>query len=316
VADLRQLRPGIAERVAGVAALAPPRFLSAAVAAAELPPALPGADPSAAWVADQLERWHGVASWFLASAAGPPRVERLHAVAVEAVVKLGRSLSRLNERRARAADRAADFRALARWFASAPDDEAAHALWVAAFGLHPARHLTLAEDDPERTRPEASWWDAPPVDVPVRLRTRGAVARSGRPPPVLDFSDGRAWVAVRRRRERAQVEAALSRFAGRGALHLSDLPALETAELDQLLALLDEALSARRTADGTRRARTADGRLEIVLRLPADDRPWVVLDAPGGRLRCRDYQVEVAPAAEGGAAGPARRPPAGAERGA
>jgi hypothetical protein len=67
-------------------------------------------------------------------------------------------------------------------------------------------------------------------------------------------------------------------------------------ELDQLLSLLDEALSARRSADGARRARTADGRLEIALRLPADDRPWVVLKTPSGRLRCRDYRLEVAPA--------------------
>jgi uncharacterized protein (TIGR02677 family) len=217
------------------------------------------------------------------------------------VVRLGRSLQRLNERRARAADRAADFRTLARWFAACPDDDAAHALWVAAFGLHSARHLHLADDDPERTRPEVSWWDAPPVEVPVRLRTRGSVSRAGRPPPVLDFSDGRAWMAARRRRERAQIDAALARFSGRGPLHLSDLAAVSSEELDQLLALVDEALSSRRAGDGTRRARTADGRLDIVLRLPAEDRPWVVLETPSGRLRCRDYQLEVAPALPGGA---------------
>lgn len=295
VDDLRRLRPGISERVATVAALGPGRFLARAAGAAELPPALAGEDPGAHWVSDQLERWAGVVSWFLATASGPPRVDRLHAVAVEAVVKLGRSLARLNERRSRAADRAADFRALARWFAAAPDDDAAHALWLSAFGLQPARHLALADDDPERTRPEVSWWDAPPVDVPVRLRTRGAVSRAGRPPPALDFADGRAWMAVRRRRERARIEAALGRFAGRGPIHLSEVAALDAAELDQLLALLDEALSGRRPVDGVRRARSADGLHEIVLRLPSEDRPWVVLETPDGRLRCRDYQLEVAP---------------------
>jgi uncharacterized protein (TIGR02677 family) len=297
VDDLRRLRPAISERVAEAAALDASRFLRLAVAAAELPPALPGTDPAAAWVADQRERWDGVLSWFVATPLGPPRVERLHTVAVEAVVRLTRSLARLNERRARAADRAADFRTLARWFAAAPDDGAAHALWIAAFGLHPARHLHLADEDPERTRPEVSWWDAPPVDVPVRLRTRGAAWRAGRPPPVLDFEAGRTWMSVRRRRERAQIEAALARFSGRGSLHLSEVAALSAEELDQLLALLDEALSARRRTDGTRRARTADGRLEVVLRMPAEDRPWVLLETPSGRLRCRDYQLEVAPAA-------------------
>jgi len=305
VDDLRRLRPGISERVTQAASLDARRFVALAASAAELPPALAGTDPVALWVADQLERWEGVVSWFVATSAGPPRVERLHSIAVEAVVKLGRSLARLNERRARTADRAADFRALARWFAAAPDDDAAHALWVSAFGLHPARHLSLAEDDPERTRPDESWWDAPPVDVPVRLRTRGSVYRSGRPPPVLDFGAARDWMAVRRRRERAQVEAALGRFTGRGVVHLSDLGALETAELDQLLALIDEALSARRAGDGTRRARTADGRLEVLLRLPPTDRPWVALETPAGRLRCRDYRLEVSPAAVRDVEGPA-----------
>jgi uncharacterized protein (TIGR02677 family) len=296
VDDLRRLRPRIADRVAEATALGPERFTALAVGAADLPPALPGTDPAVTWLGDQRDRWGGVAAWFLATPAGPPRVERLHVAAVEAVVRLARSLERLNDRRVRAADRAADFRALAGWFAACADDDAAHALWVSAFGLHGARHLHLADDDPERTRPEVSWWDAPPVDVPVRLRTRGAVSRAGRPPPIRDFGDGRAWIAARRRRERAQVEAALARFSGRGPIHLSDVAALSGDELEQLLALLDEALSSRRAGDGTRRARTADGRLEIVLRLPGEDRPWVALETPSGRLRCRDYRLQVAQA--------------------
>ncbi len=126
----------------------------------------------------------------------------------------------------------------------------------------------------------------------------------------LDFSDGRAWLAARRRRERAQVEAALSRFAGRGPQRLSQVAALDAAEFDLLLALLDEALCAPRDADGARRTRTSDGRLDLALRAPAlgEDRPWVTLSTPAGRLRCLDYAVEVAPAL------PAR--PAARERGA
>jgi uncharacterized protein (TIGR02677 family) len=142
-------------------------------------------------------------------------------------------------------------------------------------------------------RPDASWWEARPVEVPVRLRTHGAVSRSGRPPPALDFGDGRAWMAAVRRRERLEVEAAMSRFAARGPLRLSSLAALERAELDQLLALLDEALMAPRGPEGVRRARTADGRFEIALRPPAE-RAWVRLETPAGRLRCLDYELEIA----------------------
>ncbi len=133
--------------------------------------------------------------------------------------------------------------------------------------------------------------------VPVRLRTHGAVSRAGRPPPALDFADGRAWLAARRRRERAQVDAALGRFAGRGPVRLSDLATVDAGELEQLLALLDEALGSPRDEEGTRRTRTADGRLEVILRPPAGERPWVVLGTPSGSLRCRDYLLEVVPLA-------------------
>ena len=299
VADLRRLTPEIADRVAQAEALGPERLLSLAATAAERPPALDGEDPVARWLADQRERWAGVRGWFTAAAGTAPRVERLQARAVESVVRLTRALARLNERRVRAVDRAADFRALAAWFTACADDAAAHALFAEAFGLSPARHFTLAEDDAERTRPSESWWSGAPVDVPVRLRTHGDVYRAGRAPPALDFTDGRTWIAARRRRERAQVEAALSRFAGRGPLRLSELSRLATAELDQLLALLDEVLGAPREADGVQRARSADGRLSIELRPVGEAGAWVLLETPTGRLRCRDRILQVTPAAGG-----------------
>jgi len=309
VEDLRHLRPEIAERFGEADSLGPDRFLEAAVAAADLPPALPGEDPAARWVADQRGRWDGVRAWFSEAAPGGPRVDRLHGAARAAVVKLTRSLERLVERRSRPADRAADFRILARWFAACASDDEAHALWVTAFGLHPARHFTIEEDDPDRIRPEASWWDAEPVEIPVRLRTHGTVTRPGRPPPALDFSDGRAWLAALRRRQRGEAEAALARFEGRGPLRLSALGAISEAELAQLLALLDEALSAPPAADGSRRARTADGRLEIGLRRPERE-DWVTVEAPAGRLRCLDYELEVA-----AVVGPVRLRAAGEEEG-
>lgn len=305
VGDLRRLRPEVADRFREAESLGPDSFLAAALAAADLPPALPGEDSAARWLADQRARWEGVRAWFSEAAAGGPRVDRLHGAARDAVVKLTRSLERLVERRSRPADRAADFRTLARWFAACASDDDAHALWVTAFGLHPARHFTLADDDPDRVRPDASFWDAEPVEVPVRLRTHGTAHRPGRAPAALDFSDGRAWLAALRRRQRGEAEAALARFEGRGPRRLSALGAIGDAELSQLLALLDEALSAPRGEDGARRARTADGRLEIRLARPAEE-AWVTVESPAGRLRCLDYELEVA-----AAVGPARRRVAG-----
>jgi uncharacterized protein (TIGR02677 family) len=301
VADLKRLAPEIAERVAEAEALGPERFIALAADAAERPPALDGGDPVAAWVASERARWVGIRAWFAGTSGEPPRVERLQAKARESVARLTRALARLDERHARSVDRAADFRILARWCADAATDDDAHALYAAAFGLYPARHFHVGENDPELTRASTSWWDATPVEIPVRLRTHGAVSRAGRPPPVLSFEDGRAWLAARRKRERAQIDAALARFAGRGPVRLSQLAALDPSEFDQLLGLLDEALCAPRSEDGARRTRSADGRLDIVLRPPAGKRDWVLLETPRGRLRCRDYLVEASAVAPSGA---------------
>ncbi len=298
VADLKRLAPEIAARVAEAEALSPERFIPLAASAAERPPALDGGDPVAQWIAAERERWGGIRAWFAGAEGDGARVGRLQAKARESVARLMRALARLDERHARAVDRAADFRTLARWFAAAASDDDAHALFASALGLYPARHFHVEEDDPELTRASTSWWDASPVAIPVRLRTHGAVSRLGRPPLVLDFGDGRAWLAARRKRERAQVDAALARFAGRGPVRLSQLASLDPAEFDQLLALLDEALCARRETDGARRTRSADGQLDIVLRPPPGERDWVVLATPQGRLRCKDYLLEAAPTAQ------------------
>ena len=289
--DGRPDRGGAADAASPGRAGAPAELLCLAATAAELPPA-PGEDPVAAWLARERGRWAGLRAWFLPSAMERPRVDALQAKARESVLRLTRALARLDERHARVADRAADFRTLARWFTEAEGDAAAHTLFMQAFGLHSARHFRVAEDDPELTRASTSWWDARPVEIPVTLRTRGATAHGGRPPPVLSFGDGRAWLAARARRERAQIDAALSRFIGRGRVRLSDLPALDPAELAQLLALLDEALCAPRDGEGARSARTCDGRLLVTLR-PAPGTRWVVLATAAGRLRCRDHELEV-----------------------
>ena len=90
-------------------------------------------------------RWRGLDDWFTSRDAGHPSQARLlRQAAVTAIKQLIDAVGLLNERRSGRSDRSADFRVLARWFAEAPDDEAAHRLWRAAFGLcagpAPVRH--------------------------------------------------------------------------------------------------------------------------------------------------------------------------------
>ncbi|HLL52762.1 MAG TPA: TIGR02677 family protein [Myxococcaceae bacterium] len=296
VDQLRRLADEIRAGIEAVEAAGEGRLLELASCSADLPPSLGGDDPVVPWVNEQRARWAGVRAWFVGDPASSsrPTVERLAEVARDAVVSLTRTLGRLNDRRTRPVDRAADFRTLARWFTACPDDRAAHALWHAAFGLAPARHFHLQEEDPELVAPSTSWWDAPPVEVPVRLRTHGKTSTAGRPSAAADHALTRQWIAQKRRRERAQLQEAERRFAGRGLLSIRALATLDAAEFALLLSLIDEALAAPRGADGTRAARTADGRLLVTLvPPPPGETELVPLDTPSGRLWCLDYRLEV-----------------------
>lgn len=292
VEQLRRLTDEIVGHLDAVQAADPDALVARAATSADLPDFSGDGAAPARWAGEQRQRWRGIVAWFRGASAGDePTVERLAAFAVGAVLTLTRTLARLNDRRGRPVDRTTDFLTLAGWFAAADTDADAHRLWRVAFGLHGARHVHLAEADPELTSTRASWWDADPVAVPTRLRTHGTVPRQGRHPRAADFSTQRRWLAARARREREQLEVALARLAG-APLRLSGLAELDAGEFDLLLGLLDAALSAPRDADGARATRTSDGRLHVSLR-PPEDGATVTLSVPSGRLHAPDYTLEV-----------------------
>jgi uncharacterized protein (TIGR02677 family) len=292
VEQLRRLTDEIVHHLTAVQEAGPDLLVARASRSADLPDFSGDGAAPARWAADQLSRWRGIVAWFTGhDARDEPTVERLASFAVGAVLTLTRTLGRLNDRRGRPVDRTTDFLTLARWFAGCRDEVEAHRLWRVAFGLHSARHVHLADADPDLTSTRASWWEADPVAVPTRLRTHGNVPTQGRHPRAADFSQQKRWLAARARREREQLEVALARMGG-GPLRLSDVGELDAGEFDLLLALLDAALTAPRSADGTRATRTADGRLHVSLRPPVGvarcelPTPWGVLSAP-------DYEIEV-----------------------
>lgn len=296
IEQLRRLSSEISAAIEAVDQAGSPRLIELASRSGDLPPSLGHGDPAALWREEQSRRWAGMRAWFCGdrAAGSPPVVDRLAQVARDAVISLTRTLMRLNERRTRPVDRAADFRTLAGWFAAAPDDRAAHALWRSAFGLYSARHFDLAEDDPELVPSSTSWWDAAPVEVPIRLRTHGAAPTQGRPSAVPNHDLARQWIAQKRRHEQAVLREAISRFSGRGALTVSGLGKLSVAELEVFLSFLDEALTSPRQPDGSRLARSADGRFRVtLLPPPPGETTLVAVDAPTGRLYCADYRIQV-----------------------
>ncbi|MCK2219042.1 TIGR02677 family protein [Actinomadura sp. ATCC 31491] len=287
----------------------------ALAAAGHPPPAALAADPAGAWLGERAARWEELRSWFAPQDGGEPLVRRLQDAARQAVTALLREAGRLAEAGRRPSSPAADFRALARWFAAAPTEEDAHRLWDAAFGLGPSRHAHLGHADAEHVPAGVPWREAAPVEVSALLRSRGRTERMGRTGRVRDVSALRAERRARAARERAALEAAWSSLTttpadldaslpGGRAMRLSQLGELDRDTLARLLDLLGRALAQPRDPAGLRRAATSDGRAEIVLRDP-EDGAVTRLRTSEGWLRAPDYLIGLRPAPGHARPGPA-----------
>ncbi|TDC99256.1 TIGR02677 family protein [Nonomuraea deserti] len=265
-------------------------------------PRTPGADHATPWLAARAARWEGLRSWFAhhdGTGADPwageravPRVRQLHDVARRAIVALLQVLDRITDSRRRSSSAAADFRTLARWFATAPAEHDAHRLWDAAFGLGSARHAHLGHPDAELIPSGVPWSEAEPVEVSALLRSRGRTERMGRTGRVRDVTGLRAGRRSRAEKERAEIEAAWAALATTGAMRLSQLGELDHEAFGRLLDLLGRALAEHPDATGRRRAVTSDGRVEIVLRAPGDG-AVAVLRTSEGWFRGPDYLIDV-----------------------
>jgi uncharacterized protein (TIGR02677 family) len=279
IADLANSGARIAALLDEVEARGHKRLLGLA-ARREASDAVPdGADAAEAFgraEADALEswrnRWRGLRDWFVSGGADRPSQARLlRQSAVTAIKQLLDTVGLLNERRSGRSDRSADFRALARWFAEAPDEAAMHRLWRAAFGLTSARHLTVTaatvaawEEEAPQGRP---WADAPPVRISPQLRRTGSYERRGKPNRVQDRSQLRRLLRERSDREAAATAAARTRLRTDGPVLLSELGVLDTQVFRLFLSLLGDALAARLPGDTEVKAVTGDGSMEVRLSL-------------------------------------------------
>lgn len=235
--------------------------------------------------------WPSLAAWFLGEPGREADAVQVRRLATEAMNALLSNLRRIVAGGAGERSRHRDLITLAGWFARS-DDATAHALWVAAFGLYPARHLSFPADrEGVPTAPTTSWWRGPAADVPVTLRNHGdrtVRGRVGKPP---DYSAAKRHRieerhAVERRRRAALVE--LEQWEGG---RISD---------DARAALLDLYGTALLSAggplpDGGQTSARAETGLRLVVRRAPGTH--TVVTSPQGRLELVDLDLEIVPAA-------------------
>jgi uncharacterized protein (TIGR02677 family) len=241
-------------------------------------------------------RWRGLDGWFTSRDAGHPSQARLlRQAAVTAIKQLIDAVSLLNERRSGRSDRSADFAVLARWFAEAPDDQAAHRLWRAAFGLSPARHLSVTGDTADEwdDLPAGTpWGEAPPVRISPQLRRTGTYERRGKPVQVKDRSAEREVLRRQAEQEAAQTAEARRRLRTSGPALLSDLDVLDPRAFRLFLSLLGDALAARAPGETEVKTVTTDGSMEVRLRL-APDGGAATIKTEDGLLTGPEHVIEI-----------------------
>jgi uncharacterized protein (TIGR02677 family) len=252
-------------------------------------------------LASWRERWRGLLRWFISEGHIQAQSELLRAKARAAIPQLLAAVATLNERRSGRSDRSADFRVLARWFADASGDAEAHRLWRAAFGLNPARHLSLESEAamlPAHVPASTPWADAPAVAIHPRLREQGELTPRGPPPHVRDRGAERATLASYIAEERAQVDAARARLATGRPTRLSALDVLEPQAFRLFLTLLGEALVAQQRPGDAVECHSADGLMRIRLE-PLAEHTVAHIATALGVFSGRDHILTITPVGEG-----------------
>ncbi|MFE9480988.1 TIGR02677 family protein [Streptomyces spororaveus] len=250
------------------------------------------------------DRWSGLAAWFLSRDGRESQARLLRGRALGAVPQLLAVVRSLNERRAGRSDRSADFRTLARWFAEAPDDDARHRLWRTAFGLYPARHLTVDAETlaARHARPAPAstpWADAEPLRISPQLRRTGSYERRGKPRKVEDRREARRTLAEVAVKQAAEIAAARARLVTDGVTRLSGIGELDPVSFRLFLQLLGDALATWRPGMTHTVATSNDGSMEIRLTALADGSAAEVR-TPGGVFRGPDHTIEITELTAGG----------------
>jgi uncharacterized protein (TIGR02677 family) len=181
-------------------------------------------------------------------------------------------------------DRIRDFRILAKWFVQAASDAEAHILWRAAFGLCPARHLTIneatladreAQDIPANTR----WMDAPPLRISAS-EFRGAVRTDGLT-RIIDRTYEKERLAAALHEDAQRLLNAQHPFGNGTRIRLSELPHLAADEFELFLDLLGDAVATRMSGTDSVEILSGDGCLKVRLEPTGDDRQAQLKTAHG-----------------------------------
>lgn len=279
-------------------------FLASTAAEREARDAAPGdaADAMARSRETWLRQWSGLTDWFVSSPGRDSEAKLLRSRARAAIPQLLAVVRALHEKAGGRTDRTHDFLTLARWFADLPDDQDRHRLWRSAFGLTPARHLsvTAATEDAWAAAELGNavpWAEAPAVEISPHLRKSGFYERRGRGSKVADRSEAKRQLNEQARQENEETAAARRRILTAGPQPLSAFGELDPRGFRLFLSLLGDALGAMGPEASASQVHTSDGELTVTLtRTPGAG--MAVVRTVDGELTGPDHLVDIASAVD------------------
>lgn len=195
-------------------------------------------------VEDWRRRWSGLRSWLAPPAPDlSSEADRLADATISAIGDVLALLRRVTEARRGGVSRESQLRHLAAWFSAVSSQDAAHALFDAAFGFGAPRHVGVPHVDPEAIPTRHSWWEAPAVELSRTLVEAGRMPGQGNGRPA------RLERAEDRRHQLRQVQLAQERRYAEAAARLTEMDIgtdpLDDAQAGVLLRMLDLVLTAR-----------------------------------------------------------------------
>jgi uncharacterized protein (TIGR02677 family) len=229
-------------------------------------------------------QWERFRNWFISHSHLQSGSSLLRDRLRETLPALLRMSSGIPVEGTRQIDRIRDFRILAKWFAMASSDAEAHILWRAAFGLCPARHLTIneatltdreAQDIPTNTR----WMDAPPLRISAS-EVRGAIRTDGLT-RIIDRTSEKERLAAALHEDAQRLQNAQHPFGNGTRVRLSELQHLAPGEFELFLNLLGDAVAARLSVADSVEILSGDGCLKVCLEPTGDDRNAQLKTADG-----------------------------------
>ena len=244
--------------------------------------------------AEKRDAWRALSAWFVSAGLETAPWRKLTATLGAAIDWVVGSATRLDARRAQRIDRSAEYQHLVA-LALRADASECHRIFAAVFGLGAPRHFYGIDDDPQKAElPQISWQEGPAASIEASLyRPGGRTGGAGRTARLIDTTVRATSFAEQCLREQGELERALNRFRGKGALALSDLETFDVEEFGHLLGWLDRALLARPGADGVVRALSADGLYELELHPPASAEKCARIVTTDGVLVAPDFRLEV-----------------------